>query len=257
MLGDIVGRPSRVAVKEMLPKLIKEHGLDFVVANGENASGGIGLSTKNSKELLSSGINVLTSGNHIWKFKDLYHQLNVEQRLLRPANFPAGAPGRGWAVFECGDFRVGIINLQGQTYMQPIECPFLTADAILGEMEALEEGCPDIILVDFHAEATSEKTALGWHLDGRIAALVGTHTHIQTSDNRVLTKGMAYITDLGMCGPIDSCLGMKSGPILTRFLTALPTKFEVAGGPIALQGVVLDIDQSTGKARSIKRLNVQ
>lgn len=257
MLGDIMGRPGRIALRERLPLLRERHAPDFVVANAENASGGVGLSTKTSKELLGRGLDVLTSGNHIWKFRDIYNHLNAEPRLLRPANYPDGAPGRGWGVFQAGEVRVGVINLQGRTYMQPIDCPFRAVEAILAEMEAMDGGRPQVILVDFHAEATSEKTAMGWFLEGKVSAVAGTHTHIQTSDARVLPRGTAYVTDLGMCGPVDSCLGMKPGPILDRFVTGLPSRFEVAGGRVAVQGIALDVDERTGKARSVELIDVQ
>lgn len=257
MLGDIMGRPGRTAVKKRLGALRERYAPDMVVANAENASGGVGLSTRTAKELLGAGLDILTSGNHIWKFKDIYNHLNAEPRLLRPANYPDGAAGRGWGVYHAGEVRVGVINLQGRTYMQPIDCPFKSAQAILEEMDGSEGGRPAVILVDFHAEATSEKTALGWFLEGRVSCVAGTHTHIQTSDGRVLPGGTAYITDLGMCGPVDSCLGMKPGPILDRFVTGLPSRFEVAGGRVAVQGVALTVDETTGKARSIEPINVQ
>ncbi|MBU1612116.1 MAG: TIGR00282 family metallophosphoesterase [Proteobacteria bacterium] len=251
-LGDIVGRPGRTAVKERLGRLREEHGLDMVVANGENASGGLGLSSKVARELLGAGIDVLTSGNHIWKFREVYNFLTTEPRLLRPDNFPQGVPGRGFGVFEMDSVRVAVVNLQGRTFMQPVDCPFKAADRILADLK----GRAEVILVDFHAEATSEKTAMAWHLEGRVSVLVGTHTHIQTSDARVLPGGTGYITDLGMCGPVDSCLGMKSQPILDRFLSGLPTRFEVAGGRVAIQGVVAEVDETTGRARSMELLDL-
>ncbi len=249
-LGDIVGRPGRRVVKDRLPQLWEQFAPDMIVANGENASAGLGLSPKSACELLDAGIDVLTTGNHIWKFREVYNFLTTETRVLRPENYPQGAPGRGWGIFQVGKVRVGVVNIQGRTYMQPIDCPFKVIDRVLAELE----GKTDVILVDFHAEATSEKTAMGWHLAGRVTALLGTHTHIQTSDARILPGGTAYVTDLGMCGPVDSCLGMKPGPILDRFISGLPTRFEVAGGRVAVQGVVLDVDK--GRASSIELIDI-
>ncbi|MEF2144622.1 MAG: TIGR00282 family metallophosphoesterase [Desulfovibrionaceae bacterium] len=251
-LGDIMGRPGRKLVKERIGPLRESLGLDLVLANGENASGGLGLSAKNARELLSSGIDALTSGNHIWKYPDIGPFMRQEPRLLRPANYPEGAAGQGWNVYEFeGLPPVALINLQGRTFMQPIDCPFAKIDAILA-------GLPDAVtvrLVDFHAEATSEKIALGWHLDGRVSVLAGTHTHVQTNDARVLPEGTAYLTDLGMCGPRDGCLGMKYAPIVRRFQTGLPERFEVAGGQTVLQGALFDIDETTGRARSVRLFN--
>ncbi len=251
-LGDVVGRPGRRVVRDRLPQLRKQFAPDMIVANGENASGGLGLSSKSARELLGAGIDVLTTGNHIWKFREVYNFLATEPSVLRPDNYPKGAPGRGWGIFQVGKVRVAVVNIQGRTYMQPIDCPFKAIDRILEELE----GKADVILVDFHAEATSEKTAMGWHLAGRVTALLGTHTHVQTSDARVLLGGTAYVTDLGMCGPVDSCLGMKPGPILERFISGLPARFEVAGGRLAVQGVVLEVDESAGRARTIELIDV-
>ncbi|MGE4291239.1 MAG: TIGR00282 family metallophosphoesterase [Desulfovibrio sp.] len=255
-LGDIVGRPGRKIVKERLARLRVTLAVDLTIANGENASGGLGLSVKSARELLGSGVDVITSGNHIWKFKDVGSLLRSEKRVLRPANYPPGAPGAGVGVYELpGLPPVAVLNLQGRTFMPPVDCPFRAAAALLAELP--EE--VRVRVVDFHAEATSEKIALGWHLDdrtgGRVSALVGTHTHVQTNDARVLPGGMGYVTDLGMCGPRDGCLGMKSGPIVQRFLNGLPAKFDVAGGVAVLQGALFDIDESTGRARSVRLIN--
>jgi len=248
-LGDIVGRPGRKLVKERLCSLRERLELDLVLANGENASGGLGLSSKNARELLNAGIDVLTSGNHIWKFKDVGSLLRTEPRVLRPANYPPGAPGTGVGVYRVRDLPpVAVLNLQGRTFMPAIDCPFRAADQLLA-------GLPEDVLVrvvDLHAEATSEKISMGWHLDGRVSALAGTHTHVQTNDARVLPGGTAYITDLGMCGPRDGCLGMKPGPIVQKFLNGLPLRFEVAGGVSVLQGAFFDIDESSGRARSVR-----
>lgn len=250
-LGDIVGRPGRTAVKKHLPAIRAAEGVDMVLANAENASGGLGLSSEGAKELFGAGVDAMTSGNHIWKFKDMPSYMQREPRLIRPANYPPGLPGRGWTVLrKDGLPPVALINLMGRTYMQAIDCPFRTADAILAELDAEH---PDALIriIDFHAEATSEKSSLGWHLDGRVSAVLGTHTHVQTNDARLLKNHTAFISDIGMCGPNDSCLGMSIQPILRKFLTAAPERFEVADGPVALTGAILDIDDSTGQARAI------
>lgn len=250
-LGDIVGRPGRAAVKKHLAEARAQTGADYVFANAENASGGLGLSADGAKELLGAGLDLLTGGNHIWKFKDMPSFMAREERLIRPANFPPGLPGRGMHVVRKeGLPPVAVLNLMGRTYMQAIDCPFRAADALLA---ALEVEAPDVRvrLVDFHAEATSEKAGLGWHLDGRVSAVLGTHTHVQTNDARLLHHGTAFLTDLGMCGPVDSCLGMTVAPILRKFLTSAPERFEVAGGPVALNGAILDIDAATGRAEAI------
>lgn len=257
-LGDIVGRPGRHAVKKHLADIRAAEGADLVLANGENASGGLGLSAEGAKELFNAGLDGMTSGNHIWKFKDMPSYMQREERLIRPANYPPGTPGRGLAVLRLpGKPPVAMLNLMGRTYMQPLDCPFRGADALLAQLDA-EHPDVRIRILDFHAEATSEKISLGWHLDGRISAVLGTHTHVQTNDARLLHHGTAYLTDLGMCGPLDSCLGMSVAPILRKFLTASPERFEVAGGPVALCGAILDIDETTGQATHIRawRFNI-
>ena len=251
-LGDIVGRPGRHAVKKHLKAIREAEAVDLVLANAENASGGLGLSAEGAKELFGAGVDGLSSGNHIWKFKDMPSYMQREERLVRPANYPPGTPGRGYVVLRVGGLPpVALLNLMGRTYMQAIDCPFRSADALLAELDAQH---PDVVIriVDFHAEATSEKSSLGWHLDGRISAVLGTHTHVQTNDARLLKDGTAFMTDLGMCGPVDSCLGMSVAPILRKFLTAAPERFEVTDGPVALCGAILDIDESTGRARGIR-----
>lgn len=251
-LGDIVGRPGRHAVKKHLPDIRAAEGVDLVLANAENASGGLGLSAEGAKELFAAGLDGLTSGNHIWKFKDMPSYMQREERLIRPANYPPGTPGRGVMVLSpAGLAPVAVVNLMGRTFMQPLDCPFRAADEILARLDA-EHPEVKIRLVDFHAEATSEKISLGWHLDGRASAVLGTHTHVQTADARLLKSGTAYLTDLGMCGPVDSCLGMSAAPILRKFLTAAPERFEVAAGPVALCGAILDIDDDTGRAEGIR-----
>jgi metallophosphoesterase (TIGR00282 family) len=254
--GDIVGKPGRQVLKELLPALRREHAADVVVANGENASGGIGLTAETLRELLGMGIDILTTGNHVWKHRDLYGPLDKEPRLLRPANYPAGAPGRGLGVYDLpGGHRLAVLNLCGTTYMDPLDCPFRVAETLLARLEA-EEGAPAVRLVDFHAEATSEKKALGWFLDGRVSAVIGTHTHVQTADAMLLPGGTAYLTDAGMCGVEASVLGMDHKVIVDRFLTRLPQRFRPATGRGSLNGVLLDVDEATGRARSIRALRV-
>ncbi|MBU1228830.1 MAG: TIGR00282 family metallophosphoesterase [Proteobacteria bacterium] len=251
-LGDIVGRPGRHAVKKHLPAIRQAEAVDLVLANAENASGGLGLSAEGAKELFGAGVDGLSSGNHIWKFKDMPSYMAREERLVRPANYPPGTPGRGWTILRVGGLPpVALLNLMGRTYMQALDCPFRAADALLAQLDA-EHPDARVRILDFHAEATSEKSSLGWHLDGRVTAVLGTHTHVQTNDARLLRNGTAFITDLGMCGPLDSCLGMDIQPILRKFLTAAPERFEVASGPVGLRGAVLDIDVSTGRARDIQ-----
>ena len=253
ILGDVMGRPGRRAVRDLVPSLISEERLDLVVANAENAAGGMGVDIKSAKELMSAGVNVLTSGNHIWKKKEIYAYLEQEDRLLRPANFPAGAPGKGWCTWRHGDLSALVVNVQGRVFMpNHVEDPFRCVDAILKEHGQHSK----VVIVDMHAEATSEKNAMGWYLDGRVSAVFGTHTHIQTSDERILPNGTAYITDVGMCGPFDSVIGMEKETVISGFITQLPRKFEVAQGNVVLQGIVVDVDPTTGKAREMRRLRL-
>jgi len=250
-IGDIVGNPGREAVKKLVPELTKEYGLDFVIANAENAAGGSGITPRVALELFDAGVDVLTSGDHVWKKREILEIIDNDSRILRPANFPAGAPGRGAAVFSTrGGIKVGVINLQGRVFMEPLECPFKTAVKATEELGRETK----VIIVDIHAEATSEKIALGWYLDGLVSVVAGTHTHVQTADERILPKGSACITDVGMTGPQESVIGRRTEDVLERFLTAIPTRFEVADGNIQLQGAVFDIDENTGKARSIARI---
>lgn len=250
-IGDIVGQPGREAIKQLLPGLKKEFALDFVIANGENSAGGSGVTPKIIQELFDLGVEVLTSGDHIWKKREIIPVIDSEPRLLRPLNFPSGVPGSGAGVFKTKKgIKVGVINTIGCVFMEAMDCPFRTTRS---EIDKLSQETK-IIIVDIHAEATSEKVALGWYLDGLVSAVVGTHTHIQTADEKILSKGTAYITDVGMCGPVDSVIGRRVEDVLMRFITKIPTRFEVASGNIQLQGVVLDIDEETGKARSIVRV---
>jgi hypothetical protein len=251
-IGDIVGGPGRRAVEELLPRLVDRYLIDLVVANGENAAGGIGITPAVADQLLGLGIDVLTSGNHIWKHKEILPYLDETDRLLRPANYPPPTPGRGHVVVETAAGEpVAIINLEGRVFMNALECPFRTADQILASLP------PEVrtILVDMHAEATSEKQALGWHLDGRVSAVVGTHTHVQTADERLLPAGTGYISDAGMTGPLDSVIGMKKEIVLERFLSQRPQPFKVAAQNLQLQGLVLKIDPR-GKCLELTRVRL-
>ena len=251
LLGDIVGKPGREIIAKALPKLKEKGKIDFVIANAENASGGSGIVPKVADELFNSGVDAITSGDHIWKRSEIFELLNTEKRILRPLNFPSSSPGQGSSVFKTKTGKnVGVINVNGRVFMDPLECPFKTS------LKAAEELSKEtnIIIVDMHAEATSEKVALGWYLDGKVSAVLGTHTHIQTADEKILPKGTAYITDAGMTGPYDSVIGRKVEDVLQRFLTLLPTRFEVAESNIQLHGALLDIDNKTGKAVSIERV---
>lgn len=251
ILGDVVGRPARRAVRDLVPSLIQKEELDLVVANAENAAGGMGVDIKSAKELMSAGVQVLTSGNHIWKKKEIYSYLDHEDSLIRPANFPAGAPGKGWCVWRQSGFSALVINLQGRVFMpNHVEDPFRCVDEIIKHQRVHSP----VVIVDMHAEATSEKNAMGWYLDGRASIVFGTHTHVQTADERVLPGGTAYITDVGMCGPLDSVIGMEKETVIRGFLTQLPRQFEVAEENVVLQGIVVDVDEATGKARAVRRL---
>lgn len=250
-IGDIVGSPGRNAVKQLLPELKREYQLDFVIANAENAAGGSGITAKVAQELFDFGISVLTTGDHIWKKREILEIINQEERILRPVNFPPTAPGRGENVFSTPQGKkIAVINVQGRVFMEALDCPFRTAQ------EAVERvaGNTPLIIVDIHAEATSEKIALGWYLDGRVSCVLGTHTHVQTADEKILPEGTAFITDVGMTGPFDSVIGRRIEDVLERFITAVPVRFEVASENVQLHGVVLDIDEATGKARSIVRV---
>jgi hypothetical protein len=252
LIGDVVGRPGRELVRKGLRALIDVHGVDFVIANAENAAAGFGVTKDIGDSLLESGVDVMTSGNHIWDKKEVIDYIKVEPRLLRPANYPAGVPGRGSSVANARDGRaVGVINVMGRVFMLPIDDPFAV---VLREIDAIRHRTR-VIIVDFHAEATSEKIAMGWHLDGRVTAIIGTHTHVQTADERILPKGTAYLTDMGMTGPHDSIIGMEVGPSLARFLNGMPSKFEPATGNARLNGVIVEADDRTGLAKRIVRIS--
>jgi hypothetical protein len=249
-IGDVVGSPGRTAIKELLPKIRRREGVELVIANGENVAGGSGMTPPLADELLGYGIDVITNGDHVWKRKEIIEKLEADTRVLRPANYPAESPGFGSTVVKSSSgAKVGVINLVGRVFMEAVECPFRAAKSLIEKMKDTK-----VIVVDIHAEATSEKIALGWFLDGMVSAIVGTHTHVQTADEKILPNGTAYITDVGMTGPYDSVIGRRKEQILTRFLTQMPARFEMAEGDIQLHGVVIDIDETTGKARSITRI---
>ncbi len=251
-IGDIVGKPGRELVRKGLPGLISEYEIDLTIANAENSANGFGITSDIGHSLLGYGVDVMTSGNHIWDKKEAIEYIATEPRLLRPANYPAGVPGRGSYVAQTGDGRaVGVINVMGRVFMLNIDDPFAI---VLREIEAMRHRTK-VIIVDMHAEATSEKIAMGWHLDGKVTAVFGTHTHVQTADERVLPNGTAYLTDAGMTGPHDGIIGMEREPSLARFLNGMPSRFEPATGNPRLNGVVIDADDKTGRATSITRIS--
>ncbi|HOS02256.1 MAG TPA: TIGR00282 family metallophosphoesterase [Candidatus Hydrogenedentes bacterium] len=250
-IGDVVGRPGRRCVRELVPGLRARHGVDLVIANGENAAGGLGATPETLDELFRGGVHLVTLGNHTWRKKQLAPALDMYDNVLRPANYPQGVPGRGSQVYVLPDGRkAGVINLLGRVYMEPVACPF---EVGLREATRMREMTP-VVIVDFHAEATSEKVAMGWHLDGACTAVIGTHTHVQTADERVLPRGTAYITDAGMTGPMDSVIGMERDIIIRKFLTGMPSEFKVAEDRPGLCGVVVEADDRTGAALSIERV---
>jgi metallophosphoesterase (TIGR00282 family) len=252
-IGDIMGRPGRELARRAIPALVERHDIDLVIANVENAAAGFGITRDLGEELLGYGIAVMTSGNHIWDKKEVLEYIPNEPRLLRPANFPAGVPGNGRLLADSASGQVvGVVNIMGRVFMPPLDDPFAV---VLREIEALRARTR-VIIVDFHAEATSEKIAMGWHLDGKVTAVVGTHTHVQTADDRVLPGGTAYITDVGMTGPHDSIIGVEKSAALGRFLSGMPARFEAATGDPKLHAVVIAADVSTGKATAISRISL-
>jgi hypothetical protein len=250
-IGDIIGQPGRQMVARHLKTLVAEHGAEMVLANAENAAAGFGITPSIGVELFSLGIDLLTSGNHVWDKKEAEAYLAKESRLLRPANYPEEAPGSGVHVLQKNGRLVGVLNLQGRAFLPAIDCPFKTADRELAQLREVT----DTILVDFHAEATAEKQAFAWFLDGRVSAVLGTHTHVQTADERILPNRTAYITDVGMTGPRHSVIGIRPDEAIRKFITQMPRKFTVAPGPAQLCGVVLDIGDD-GRARSIHRVQL-
>lgn len=250
-LGDIVGAPGRNLIEENLSKLKEKYKPHIVIANGENAAGGRGINEKILKQFFSWGIHVVTMGNHTWDQKEVFDFIDNYKNLVRPANFPKGTPGVGYNVITFNEYKLAVINIQGRTFLPPLDCPFMTVSNII---DNLKKETPNII-IDFHAEATSEKQAMGWYLDGKVSAVVGTHTHVQTGDERILPKGTAYITDIGMVGPYDGILGMNREGVIEKFLTSLPQRFEVdKSGRWQINGVVIDINEKTGKAEHIERM---
>jgi len=251
-VGDVFGEPGRRAIETLLPKLKKRYEVDVAVVNVENAAAGAGVTPANAKAFLEHGADVMTSGNHIWDKKEIIDYIPKENLLLRPANYPPGTPGSGSIVVKAGPHKVAVLNMMGRVFLPLLDCPFRKADE---EVPRLRQETP-IIVVDMHCEATSESQAMGWYLDGRVSAVVGTHRHVQTADERILPKGTAYITDLGLTGPTDSVIGVDPEIALRRFLTQMPNRFEPAKGPVALHGVVIRIDPETGQGLSIERLRV-
>ncbi|MBM2831848.1 MAG: family metallophosphoesterase [Dehalococcoidia bacterium] len=247
LIGDVVGKPGRKAVQQLLPALRSEYRLDVVLANAENAAGGIGVTPDTARELIDAGVDVLTSGNHIWAQKEIIPFLGGDEPLLRPLNYPPGVPGRGYWQTE----RFMVVSLIGRTFMGSVDCPFRAMDQLLKELK----NKPPVIIVDFHAEATSEKVALGRYLDGRVSAVLGTHTHVGTVDSCILPRGTAYVTDVGMTGPVDSVIGVDTDSVIRRFLTSLPNHLEPAKGPASLNAMVIEVNDSTGAAISISRVS--
>jgi len=254
MVGDVIGKPGREAIEQLLETLRNDRGVDLCVANGENLAGGMGLTVSTANALFATGVDVITSGNHIWDKKEIYPELEREERILRPLNYGTnGVPGRGWGVFHAADgSEVAVINAQGRTYMPQIENPFTMLDELL---DAGANELPPVRVVDFHCELTSEKNAFGLYLDGRVSAVCGTHTHVATADERILPRGTAYVSDIGMTGPLYSIIGFEPATVLPRFINALPTRFEVGTGDVLFNAVLIDVATATGRAQSIERIS--
>ncbi len=252
VIGDIIGKPGRLAVVQSLRAARAEFNLDMVIANGENLAAGAGLTPSLAEELLANGVDVITSGNHIWDKREIYDYLDSGRPVLRPLNYPDEAPGRGWLLYALPDGdQVAVVNVMGRVFMNQLDSPFAAMDALL---DGAAEPLPPVRIVDFHCEITSEKNAMGWYLDGRVSAVVGTHTHVPTADARLLPKGTAYISDIGMTGPRDSVIGFSLETVLPRFLTHLPTRFAVADGAVSFNAVVIEAERATGRARSISQV---
>lgn len=250
-LGDVIAKTGRRALRETLPALRGRLGVDLCIANVENAAGIFGVTQKTVDEIVACGVDVMTSGNHVWDKREGIGLLETRDDLLRPANYPPGVPGRGSLVRAVGGVDVAVLNLQGRTFMQAIDCPFRAADALLAQLPSSAR----IVIVDMHAEATSEKQALASYLDGRVSAIVGTHTHVQTADERVSPRGTGYITDLGMVGPVHSIIGVRPEQVIDRFLHGVPVRFEVAGGLSRVEGLLIDVDEATGRTRGVERIS--
>ncbi len=249
-VADVVGHPGRDTVRALLPGLKKELRPDLTIVNGENAAGGFGLTAKLVAELRGNGADVITSGNHVFAQKEFAGELPGLERVLRPANYPPAAPGQGWCLAKAGGHQILVMNLMGRIFLDTLDDPFRAADTILAAHPGMR-----VVFCDMHAEATSEKTAMGWYLDGRVSAVVGTHTHIPTADARILPGGTAYVTDVGMVGPRDGCIGMAKEVVIQRFLTGMPNRFVVASGPVTFNSVLVTIKPSTGRATSIQRID--
>lgn len=247
LIGDIIGRPGRVAVERLLPGLKQQYGLDLVIANVENASGGFGITPDTAQEIIDLGVNVLTSGNHIWAQKEIVSYIEGEVPLLRPLNYPPGVPGKGYIILD----KAIVVNIMGRTFMTDIDCPFRAMDKLLSEVP----NKPPVIIVDFHAEATSEKMAMGRYLDGRVSAVLGTHTHVGTIDTQILARGTAYVTDVGMTGPTDSIIGDDAEGVIRRFLTGMPHRLSVGAGKPILNTVMVEVDEESGRATRIERIS--
>ncbi|MGM9986482.1 MAG: TIGR00282 family metallophosphoesterase [Bacillaceae bacterium] len=252
-IGDVVGSPGRKMVSEHLQQLKQKYKPTLTIINGENAAHGKGITKKIYQAFLTQGAQVVTLGNHSWDNREIFEFIDEAKYLVRPANFPEGTQGKGYVFVKYNDIEIAVVNIQGRTFMNPIDCPFKKMDELLNEIKKRTS----IIFVDFHAETTSEKQAMGWYLDGRVSAVVGTHTHVQTADERILPEGTAYLTDVGMTGPMDGILGVERDAVIKRFLTSLPVRFEVADGPAILSGVIIDIDEKTGKATKIERVQIR
>jgi metallophosphoesterase (TIGR00282 family) len=250
IVGDVCGRPGRSAFAQYVPQLKKKYAIDVVVVNGENSAGGKGITRKSLDALYHGGADIITSGNHVWDKRDVLEFIDQEPFLIRPANYPEGAPGKGYCIYPFRAKNIAVINLSGRAFMPPMDCPFQKIDEILREID----GQYDIALLDMHAETTSEKMAMGWYLDGRVSCVVGTHTHIQTADERILPEGTAYITDLGMVGPWNSVLGVQTDRILEKFQTCRPVRFDLAEGPNVFSAVLVEFDDTTNKTTAIQRI---
>lgn len=250
-IGDIVGNPGRKAVKELIPVLKKKYEADFCIANGENAAGGSGITYVVTQELTRAGIDAITLGNHTWSKREILNFIDSDTNVVRPANYPKELPGKGSMILDMNGMKIGILNLMGRIYMDSIDCPFKAADRELQYLKSQTK----VVLVDMHAEATSEKCALAWYLDGRVSCVLGTHTHVQTADERILPFGTAFISDVGMTGPYEGIIGIDREIIINKFITHMPTKHEIARGSVQFNAVALDIDEVTGKARKIERIS--
>lgn len=251
MVGDVVGKPGRQALQQQLSRIVRDYDVDFVIANGENAAGGNGITRSVADDFFSCGVDVITMGNHVWDKKELISFIDLEPRILRPANYPPGTPGKGYSIYDLpGGEKLGVVNLLGRVFMGDLDCPFRTIQGIIHNIAQTTVN----IVIDFHAEATSEKNAIGYFLDGEVSAVCGTHTHVQTADARILPRGTAYVSDIGMTGPYNSVLGIEPELIIERFINQMPVKFQLAQGPLQFNGVVIEINSINGLANSIESI---